>query len=111
MLKDFHTYLEDPQIVRRLRDIAHDLKATYKNVLIVSPRLNLPVELEKDICLIDIPLPDLRELLDLLKSVCATVANKNKAAVNLNSEDANAFVRAALGLTLSEARMCSPNRW
>ena len=103
VLKDFHTYLEDPQIVRRLRDIAHDLKATYKNVLIVSPRLNLPVELEKDICLIDIPLPDPPELLDLLKSVCATVMRKNKTAVNLSGEDANAIVRAAQGLTLTEA--------
>lgn len=103
LLKDFHTYLEDPQIVRRLRDIAHDLKATYKNILIISPRLNLPVELEKDICLIDIPLPDLPELLDLLKSVCTTVVRKNKTAVNLNSDDANAIVRAAQGLTLTEA--------
>jgi ATP-dependent 26S proteasome regulatory subunit len=102
-LKDFHTYLEDPQIVRRLRDLAHDLKATYKNVLIVSPRLNLPVELEKDISLIDIPLPDPPELLDLLKSVCATVVRKNKSAVNLNGDDANAIVRAAQGLTLTEA--------
>jgi ATP-dependent 26S proteasome regulatory subunit len=89
--------------VRRLRDIAHDLKATYKNVLIISPRLNLPVELEKDICLIDIPLPDMPELLDLLKSVCSTVVRKNKTAVNLNGDDANAIVRAAQGLTLTEA--------
>ena len=58
LLKDFHPFLEDPHVIRRLRDASHDLKGTYKTILIASPRLNLPVELEKDITLIDIPLPD-----------------------------------------------------
>ncbi len=47
ILKDFHPFLNDPQIVRRMRDAANDLKGSYKNILIVSPHLNLPVELEK----------------------------------------------------------------
>lgn len=103
MLKDFHPFLEDPHVIRRLRDAAHDLKGTYKNILIVSPRLNLPIELEKDITLIDIPLPDINELAELLKSVCTTVAQKNRSAVKLNNDEAWALVRAAQGLTLTEA--------
>jgi AAA+ superfamily predicted ATPase len=103
LLKDFHPFLEDPHVIRRLRDAAHELKGTYKNILIASPRLNLPVELEKDVTLIDIPLPDPQELFDLLKSVCTTVAQKNKNSVKLNTDEGWALVRAAHGLTLTEA--------
>jgi len=103
LLKDFHPFLEDPHVIRRLRDAAHDLKGTYKNILIASPRLNLPMELEKDVTLIDIPLPDGNELFELLKSVCTTVAQKNKSAVKLNTDEGWALVRAAQGLTLTEA--------
>lgn len=102
-LKDFHPFMEDPHVIRRLRDSANDLKGTYKNILIASPRLILPIELEKDITLIDIPLPDSNELFDLLRSVCATVIQKNKNAIKLNAEEGSAVVRAAQGLTLSEA--------
>ncbi len=103
LLKDFHPFLEDPHVIRRLRDAAHDLKGTYKNILIASPRLSLPIELEKEITLIDIPLPDTNELAELLKSVCTTVAQKNRSAVKLNNDEAWALVRAAQGLTLTEA--------
>ncbi|MBI5528306.1 MAG: hypothetical protein HY897_18395 [Deltaproteobacteria bacterium] len=103
MLKDFHPFRDDPQIVRLMRDMAIDLKGTYKNIILTAPRLNLPPELEKDVTLIDFPLPDAGELLDLLKSVCRTLVQKNPAAVNLQGADVRAIVQAALGLTLSEA--------
>lgn len=103
LLKDFHPFLEDPHIVRRLRDAAHDLKGSYKSILIASPRLTLPIELEKDITLIDIPLPDSAELTELLLSVCEVLMKKDKTSVNLKPEDVKALVRAAQGLTLTEA--------
>lgn len=103
LLKDFHAFMEDPQVIRRLRDAAQELHGTYKNILIVSPRLNLPVDLEKDITLIDIPLPDTSELFDLLKSVCTAVAAKSRAAMKLTPEDSLQLAKAAQGLTLSEA--------
>jgi ATP-dependent 26S proteasome regulatory subunit len=103
VLKDFHPFLEDPLIVRLLRDVAHELKSHYKNILIMSPQLNLPIELEKDITLIDIPLPDFSELGELFVSVCKVVAEKNRSSVKLNNEHAKSIVRAAQGLTLVEA--------
>lgn len=103
LLKDFHPYLEDPHVVRRMRDVANDLKNTYKTLILVSPKLNLPMELEKEITLIDIPMPDANEMMSLLKSICTTVVKKNNAGVKLNIEEAWALVRAAQGLTLTEA--------
>ena len=57
LLKDFHPFLNDPHVVRRLRDCAQDLKGTFKTIFILAPLLNLPPELEKEITIIDIPLP------------------------------------------------------
>lgn len=103
LLKDFHPFLEDPHVVRRLRDIAHDLKGSYKTILIASPRLNLPIELEKEVTLVDIPLPDAQELGELLQSIVDVVSKRSKSSVNLKPEEARALVRAAQGLTLTEA--------
>ncbi len=103
LLRDFHPFLEDPHVARLLRDVAHELKNTYKNILLVSPRLVMPPELEKDITLLDIPLPDAAELTDLFKSVCRALYKKDKNSVALSNRDANAIVRAAQGLTLTEA--------
>ncbi|NDD92155.1 hypothetical protein EBZ37_08730, partial [bacterium] len=103
LLKDFHPFLEDPHVIRRLRDAAHDLKGSYKSILLSSPRLTLPVELEKDVSLIDIPLPDSTELFELLKSVCSAVSKKTPSAISLSADEGWMLVRAAQGLTLTEA--------
>ena len=32
VLRDFHAYVDNPTVVRKLRDLAHDLKKSQKNV-------------------------------------------------------------------------------
>lgn len=103
VLKDFHPFLEDPHVVRRLRETAHELRGTYKTIAILSPRLNLPIELEKDVHLVDFPLPDLRELVDLFKSVVKSAQEADKNSIKLDNSQAETMVRAAQGLTLLEA--------
>lgn len=103
LLQDFHPFLEDPHVIRRLRDAARGVQCSYKSILIAAPRLVLPTELEKEVTLLDIPLPDTDELVELLKSVCKSLSERKSDAVKLNSDEAWALVRAARGLTLSEA--------
>lgn len=103
LLKDFHPFLDDPHVVRRLRDACHELQSTHKTLLIAGPVLNLPSELEKDITLIDVPLPDFAELAEILKDVCDHVSQKDPSIVKLSPDDARLLVRAAQGLTSSEA--------
>src|SRR5216683_374356 len=57
VLKDFHPFLSDPQVVRALRELAQDLKSTYTTVILLSPVLQIPVELEKELSVLDVPLP------------------------------------------------------
>jgi AAA+ superfamily predicted ATPase len=103
VLKDFHPFLQDPVVVRALRDLALELKSTFTTVLILSPTLAIPVELEKDVSVLDVPLPTYRDLLQLLKEIVNLVRKNRRAEVELSKEDADQLLRAALGLTLSEA--------
>ncbi len=103
VLKDFHPFLSDPAVVRSLRELAHDLKSTYTTAILLSPTLSIPPELEKEVSVLDVPLPTAKELLDLLKEIVTVVRKGNRAQVNLNAQEAEQLIKASLGLTLSEA--------
>jgi SpoVK/Ycf46/Vps4 family AAA+-type ATPase len=103
VLKDFHPFLTDPAVVRALRELAHDLKSTYTTVILLSPVLQIPVELEKEISVLDVPLPAFRDLYQLLREIVTVVRQGNKATVNLTRDQAEQLIKAAQGLTLAEA--------
>ena len=95
VLKDAHPYLNDPTVIRRMRELEPALTATGKVVVLVSPFVDLPVELLKDITLLDAPLPGRIELLATLESVYA-----EKELARMTPEK---LVSAAMGLTQREA--------
>ncbi|MFN7132486.1 MAG: AAA family ATPase [Myxococcales bacterium] len=103
VLKDFHPYLDSPIVVRALRDLAHLLKSTYTTIILLSPQLRIPVELEKEISVLDVPLPSYRDLLGLLREIVSVVRQNKRATVELTREHAEQLIKAAQGLTLSEA--------
>jgi len=103
VLKDFHPYLSDPAVVRALRELAQALKSSYTTVVLLSPTLVIPPEIEKEISVLDVPLPTTRDLLQLLKEIVDVVRQGNRAKVDLTKDDAEQLIQAALGLTLSEA--------
>ncbi len=103
VLKDFHPYLNDPVVVRAMRELAHYLKSTYTSVILLSPTLNLPLELEKEISVVDVPLPTFDELVQLLRGIVEVVRKKKMASIELSREHAESLIKAAMGLTLSEA--------
>jgi SpoVK/Ycf46/Vps4 family AAA+-type ATPase len=103
VLKDFHPYLSDSTVVRALRELAQDLKSTYTTVILLSPSAQIPLELEKDISVLDVPLPGFRELYQLLREIVAVVRQGNRASIDLSREQTEQLIKAAQGLTLSEA--------
>src|SRR5258705_12787602 len=59
VLRDFHPFLKEPAVVRRLRDAAHELRKTKKSLLVLAPVTKLPPELEKSIsAVLDWELPN-----------------------------------------------------
>lgn len=103
VLKDFHPFLHDAPVVRRTRELAHALKSTFTTVVLVSPVLSIPPELEKEITVVDMPLPTIEDLLALLREIVAVVREGKKAVIDLRNEEVEGLLKAALGLTLSEA--------
>lgn len=103
VLKDFHSYINENSTVRRLRDLVHALKTSYKTLVILGPVLKLPAELEKEITVLDYPLPDLEELDKLLEGIVQSVRGNAQIAVNLSPQEREQILHAAQGLTANEA--------
>ena len=103
VLKDFHPYMNDPRVVRRLRDLTLALKTSYKTVILVSPHPRVPEELEKEITIIDFPLPRQDDLEKQLDYIIQSVSNNRNVQINLQAGDKERILQSAMGLTLVEA--------
>ncbi len=103
VLKDFHPYLEEQKILRHMRDLVHHLKRSYKTILLVSPVLKIPPELEKDITVHDLPLPDAGELAEVLNNLLEPYRKSQKVKVELTQDLQEKVIQATLGLTRNEA--------
>ncbi|MBI5211721.1 MAG: AAA family ATPase [Elusimicrobia bacterium] len=102
VIKDFHPFLQNHGVVRRVRDIIDGLKSSYKTIILLSPVLAIPVELEKEVTVIDYDLPGPGELCSLVTEVAAA-SQSGRFQVDLKSDDVEKIVQASMGLTLSEA--------
>lgn len=104
VLKDFHHYVDNAGLLRRLRDLAAELPETGKHIVFLGPRFRVPEDLEKEVQVLDYPPPGLEELGDLLDSLAAAFGEED-AAVRLSPLGREHLLKAALGLTLSEAEI------
>ena len=98
-LRDFHTRLNDSSFVRQLKDFRDLLIQQKKTLLICAPVNILPVELEKQFTVTEIPLPTVRELRVLLAQMCS------QHHVELDKSILERFARATSGLTAEEAML------
>ncbi len=98
IFKDLHPFIDAPVTTRWLRDAIAGFKGTQKTIIIMSPVQNIPIELEKEVVVIDYPLPDLAELNQVLSQQLET--NRGK---KLTTEVREKLLKAALGLTKDEA--------
>ncbi|MFH1153217.1 MAG: AAA family ATPase [Pseudomonadota bacterium] len=102
VLKDFHPFLEDKVIVRKLRDIVLHLKKSFKTLVIVSPVLVLPPGLDKNITPVDIPLPSREELRQVLMQLITPLQEAKKITVDYDDPLIEKIINASRGLTESE---------
>lgn len=102
LLRDFHLFVEDknPMVWRKLKDALSGAKANNKCLVIVACRYVLPVELEKEIAVLDFSLPTREQL----KTVLHTLLTGNGHSVeSLGAEEEAGILAAASGLTTTEA--------
>ncbi|MFN9607985.1 MAG: AAA family ATPase [Pseudanabaena sp.] len=98
IFKDAHPFFDHPVAVRFLRDAVANFKGTQKTIILMSPIQVIPVELEKDIVVLDFPLPDIKAIEEVLDQQLSQIRTKK-----ISSETREKLVRAALGLTQDEA--------
>ncbi len=108
LLEDFHFFLDEraslaPLAVRQLRDVVPAFPADRKTLVLLSSVLKLPPELEKDVTVLDLEMPDEAELLAVLEETVDQVKDNPRVEVNLEGDAREKIVRALTGLTRMEA--------
>ncbi|MDG1478907.1 MAG: AAA family ATPase [Myxococcota bacterium] len=98
VLYDLHPFLNEPTILRRLKDLAQLVGPRGQSILIVGPQLVVPVELEKMITVLDFPLPGREEVSRLLSVLCKS------QKIRISPARFERFVKGALGLTEDEIK-------
>ncbi len=97
IFKDLHPFLDSAEVVRWLRDAIASFKNTHKTIILMSPVHQVPLELEKEMVVLDYPFPDLAELQDVLDRQLLLTGRP------LGTPAREKLLKAALGLTKDEA--------
>ncbi|MFC4048558.1 AAA family ATPase [Actinomadura syzygii] len=101
VLKDFHEFWHrNPAVKRKLRNLAHELVSTYSSLVVTTHSADVPPELGDDVVVLDMPLPDLRELRADLDALIA----QTRVECDLTQHGRSRLAQAALGLTAAQAR-------
>jgi SpoVK/Ycf46/Vps4 family AAA+-type ATPase len=105
IFKDLHPFLTKANfaVVRKLKEIALHLKNSFKTIILISPVMEIPTELEKEVTVLNFPLPTREELSALLDRILEELRQFKQVTLELAPEARERLVQAALGLTLGEA--------
>lgn len=107
VLKDFHLHLDNPSVIRTLRNAWNSIKNVGSIIIIVGCRFAVPVELQKEVQLLDYSFPDEAAIKERLNYVWQSV-NKSReskqAALEppISADIEEAIVEAAKGMTFFE---------
>ncbi|MDX2100576.1 MAG: AAA family ATPase [Leptolyngbyaceae cyanobacterium bins.59] len=98
VFKDLHPFLDSPAVTRWLRDAIASFKGTHKTIVLMSPVQQVPIELEKEVVVLDFPMPDISELNYVLSQQLEQTKGRR-----ITTEMREKLLKAALGLTRDEA--------
>jgi AAA+ superfamily predicted ATPase len=105
VFKDFHPFLTKNNfaVTRKLKEIALHLKNSFKTIVLLSPVLEIPTELEKEVTVLNFPLPTKDDLGQLLDKIVSDVKQFKQVKIDLDDAGRERLLQGALGLTLGEA--------
>ena len=98
VFKDLHPFKDSAAVTRWLRDAIASFQGTQKVIILMSPIQQIPIELEKEVVVLDFALPSLVEL-DRVLSNQLDKTRQNR----LSNEGREKLLKASLGLTQDEA--------
>lgn len=107
---DLHPYLREhasPVPIRAFREFSQKIRTGLpSNSIIISHSTEIPAELQKEITILDLPLPDLDEVRQVIRDFTSPYNGKAGVTIDQSKEVVEALARAAVGLTQAEIENC-----
>src|SRR5215470_7342605 len=103
ILKDFHRHIDQPVVVRRLRDVGQKFSSNRRTIVITAPTFSVPPELRTLIEFVELPLPDKIRLRQIIDEVVVRLAKTRTLRRNLDNAGLDAVATNLRGLTEEEA--------
>ena len=103
ILKDFHRHMENPVIVRRLRDVGQKFSANRRTLVLTAPSISMPAELVSLVEYLDLPLPDPPRLRQIVEETFKRLSKTYTLQLRLDSTGVDAMSANLRGLTEEEA--------
>jgi ATP-dependent 26S proteasome regulatory subunit len=102
VLKDFHRHMDDPVVVRLLRDVGQKFSANRRTVIITAPAIEVPAELASLVEYVELPLPDKQRLRQIIDEVTVRLGKTRTLKRTLDAAGMNALTDSLRGLTEEE---------
>src|SRR6478736_4497490 len=103
VLKDFHRHMDDPVVVRRLRDVGQKFSTNRRTVIITAPLITIPPELGSLVEFLELPLPDKQRLRQIIDQMSARVGKSRTLKRTLDAAGLDTMANNLRGLTEEEA--------
>jgi ATP-dependent 26S proteasome regulatory subunit len=103
VLKDFHRHMDDPVVIRRLRDVGQKFSTNRRTVVITAPSITIPAELRSLVEFLELPLPDNLRLRQIIEEMSVRVGKTRTLKRTLDSAGLDAMANNLRGLTEEEA--------
>jgi len=107
---DLHPLFQDSSSttnIRTFREFSQKIRTGLpSNSIIVSPTMTIPIELQKDITLIDLPLPDRSEVKEIILHFAEQYKSVEGITIDTSEETLVSLTHAAVGLTQTEIENC-----
>ncbi|MEK3743737.1 AAA family ATPase [Brevibacillus sp. FSL K6-0770] len=105
---DLHPLLRGSHVnIRTFREFAQKTRTGFpSNSIIIAPSLEIPVELQHEITILDLPLPDLDEVMQIIRSFTDAYVGRPGIVIDQSPEVIEALARAAVGLGRNEIENC-----
>ena len=99
VLKDFHRHMDNPVVVRRLRDVGQKFSANRRTLVLTAPAIEMPPELASLVEFLDLPLPDRARLREIIRETYTRMASTHTLKLQLDASGVDAMAANLRGLT------------
>ena len=103
ILKDFHRHMDNPVVVRRLRDVGQKFSANRRTLVLTAPTVEMPPELASLVEFLDLPLPDQPRLREIIRETYTRLSGTHTLKLQLDANGVDAMAANLRGLTEEEA--------